>query len=455
MIQVLDSVQLPVVAGVRGYAAGVGNMLALSADVVVAAPTARFWVPFVTKGFTPDSGTTWLLPRLVGMSRAKEMVLRGKPITGERAAAWGLVSECVPEEDLDAAVASVTVELADAATVSLGLAKTLLHRNLEIGLTAALQNEAVYEELAVRTDDFKEGMRAFAEKREPSYTGRIASGHDGGEPNGRTGVTRAEEIARALEDEIVALGWPLGQVLGSEPELVDRFDTSRAILREAVRIIEQHGAGHMRRGPGGGLVVTAPSRASVANAAGVWLASEGVLIGELLVARHPLLLASIREAVEQIDADGDARLLGLLAELEAKARLAPFDFVSLDLAIAEIGRNPALELFLTALGEVLITRLNGTRAALEPPIDDGASAVHLRGYRRLIEAIVAGDAAQAEDRRLRLQRAVGDRAVDRAVRPRRGGAVIPETGGKLGSASPPRCATTSSARVAGGNRAGR
>ncbi len=172
MVQVLDSVQLPVVAGVRGYAAGVGNVLALSADVVVAAPSARFWVPFVTKGFTPDSGTTWLLPRLVGLSRAKEMVLRGRPIDGERAAAWGLVSECVPEDDLDAAVDAVVAEMAAAATVSLGLAKTLLHRNLEIGLTTALQNEAVYEELAVRSDDFKEGMRAFAEKRDPSYTGR-------------------------------------------------------------------------------------------------------------------------------------------------------------------------------------------------------------------------------------------------------------------------------------------
>jgi 2-(1,2-epoxy-1,2-dihydrophenyl)acetyl-CoA isomerase len=100
------------------------------------------------------------------------MVLRGQPIDGERAASWGLVSECVQDEDLDAAVDSVVAELAAAATVSVGLAKTLLHRNLEIGLTAALQNEGVYEELAVRSDDFKEGMRAFAEKRDPSYTGR-------------------------------------------------------------------------------------------------------------------------------------------------------------------------------------------------------------------------------------------------------------------------------------------
>jgi len=171
MIEALDGVQLPVVAGVRGWAAGVGNMLALSADVVVATPSAKFWVPFVTKGLTPDSGNTWLLPRLVGLSRAKEMVLRGKPVPGEKAAAWGLVSECVAEEGLDRAVDAIAAELAQAATVAIGLGKTLLHRNLEVGLAAALQNEGIYEELAVRSNDFKEGMRAFSENRAPFYSG--------------------------------------------------------------------------------------------------------------------------------------------------------------------------------------------------------------------------------------------------------------------------------------------
>ena len=171
MIESLDAVQLPVVAVVRGWAAGVGNALALSADVVLATPDAKFWVPFVSKGFTPDSGNTWLIPRLVGIRRAKEMVLRGKPISGELAAEWGLITECVPEGDLDAAVAEVVEELASAATVAYGLARTLLHQNIELPLHAALQNEAIYEELAVRSDDFKEGMRAFAQKRTPDYTG--------------------------------------------------------------------------------------------------------------------------------------------------------------------------------------------------------------------------------------------------------------------------------------------
>jgi 2-(1,2-epoxy-1,2-dihydrophenyl)acetyl-CoA isomerase len=172
MILELDAVQLPVVASVRGWAAGVGNMLALSADVVIATPSTKFWVPFVTKGFSPDSGNTWLLPRLVGLARAKEMVLRGEPIDGTRAAEWGLISRCVAEDELDTAVAEVVNGFAKAATVSVGLAKTLMHNNLGADLRTALHNEAIHEELAIRSDDFKEGMRSFAQRRPPDYTGR-------------------------------------------------------------------------------------------------------------------------------------------------------------------------------------------------------------------------------------------------------------------------------------------
>jgi 2-(1,2-epoxy-1,2-dihydrophenyl)acetyl-CoA isomerase len=172
MILELDAVQLPVVASVRGWAAGVGNMLALSADVVIATPSTKFWVPFVTKGFSPDSGNTWLLPRLVGLARAKEMVLRGEPIDGTRAAEWGLISRCVAEDELDTTVAEVVNGFAKAATVSVGLAKTLMHNNLGADLRTALHNEAIHEELAIRSDDFKEGMRSFAQRRPPDYTGR-------------------------------------------------------------------------------------------------------------------------------------------------------------------------------------------------------------------------------------------------------------------------------------------
>ena len=172
MIAAMEEAQVPIIAAVRGWAAGLGNALALSADFVIASSTAKFWVPFVTKGFTPDSGNSWLMPRLVGLARAKQMIMRGRPIDAETAVSWGLIAECVPDDELDASVDALATELAGAATVAVGLAKTLIHRNLEVGLHTGLQTEGIYEELAVRSDDFKEGINAFVEKRDPDYTGR-------------------------------------------------------------------------------------------------------------------------------------------------------------------------------------------------------------------------------------------------------------------------------------------
>jgi len=172
MIRTLFEAEIPVVTGVQGYAAGIGNALALAGDHVIAARSARFWVPFVARGFTPDSGTTFLLPRLIGMARAKEMILRGKQVAGAQAAEWGLVNEVVDDDALDAAVEDVVQEFAQAPTVALSLAKQLVHRGLTSDLAGTLEREALTEELAVRSDDFKEGMRAFAQRRDPEYRGR-------------------------------------------------------------------------------------------------------------------------------------------------------------------------------------------------------------------------------------------------------------------------------------------
>ncbi len=131
-----------------------------------------FWVPFVSRGFTPDSGTTYLLPRLIGVARAKEMILRGKQVDGALAADWGLASRVVDDDALDDAVEEVVQEFAHAPTVAVGLAKQLVFRGYSGDLNDALEREALTEELAVRSDDFKEGMRAFAERRDPDYRGR-------------------------------------------------------------------------------------------------------------------------------------------------------------------------------------------------------------------------------------------------------------------------------------------
>lgn len=172
LLTLLQHVEIPIVAGVRGHAAGFGCGLALSADYVVAARSARFSTPFVRRGFTPDSGTTYLLPRLVGVARAKEMLLLGRPVDGEQAADWGLVNEVVDDEELEARLEEVAGELEGAATVAVGLARTLIHRNLHTGYEQALDAETHDVEIAVRSPDFREGIAAFAERRDPRFEGR-------------------------------------------------------------------------------------------------------------------------------------------------------------------------------------------------------------------------------------------------------------------------------------------
>ena len=114
----------------------------------------------------------------------------------------------------------------------------------------------------------------------------------------------ASVVAARLEDEIVARGWPVGEVMGSETELLDRFGVSRAVLREAVRIVEHTGAARMRRGPGGGLVVTEPNRGAVVDGMGVWFSYTGATIEELIEARRPLLLAACRLAAATLTRNG-------------------------------------------------------------------------------------------------------------------------------------------------------
>jgi 2-(1,2-epoxy-1,2-dihydrophenyl)acetyl-CoA isomerase len=172
LIELLVRVQLPVVCGVRGWAAGLGCQLALAADFTIAADTSRFWLPFASRGFTPDSAATWLLPRLVGVARAKDLLLLGRVVTGADAAAWGMIHRAVPEPDVETAASELVAELARAATVAVGLTKKCIHQALETGMTEAMDSEAVALELSSRTADFKEGLRAFTERRDATFEGR-------------------------------------------------------------------------------------------------------------------------------------------------------------------------------------------------------------------------------------------------------------------------------------------
>ena len=172
LIGLVCSVQVPIVCVVRGWAAGLGFQLALAADFTLAAADATFWEPFVARGFTPDSGATWLLNRRAGAVRARELLLLGRKLSGTEAADWGLIHAALPADSLDDEVATIVDQLASGPTVALGLTKWLLHEAADGSLEDTLRNEAFGLELSSRSEDFREGLKAFSEKRDPEFGGR-------------------------------------------------------------------------------------------------------------------------------------------------------------------------------------------------------------------------------------------------------------------------------------------
>ena len=172
VIELVQTIQLPVVCSVRGWAVGLGCNVALAADFTVAADDAVFWEPFVGRGFSPDSGSTWLLPRLVGVARAKEMLLLGEKVSASDAAEWGLVHRCVSASELEAVAEELVSRLASGPTVAIGLAKQAINYGQHATLQQAMTQELFDLELSCRTTDFKEGLAAFRDKRTPRFSGR-------------------------------------------------------------------------------------------------------------------------------------------------------------------------------------------------------------------------------------------------------------------------------------------
>jgi 2-(1,2-epoxy-1,2-dihydrophenyl)acetyl-CoA isomerase len=167
---VLDC-EKPVIGAVNGTAAGIGAHLALACDLVVAAEGARFIEVFVRRGLVPDGGGAWLLPRLIGLQKAKELMFFGDDLSAADAAGLGLVNRVVPADGLDAAVAEWAKRLAGGPTRSIGLTKRLLNRSLDSDRVTAFAEEAVAQELNMGTHDANEGVAAFVERRDPAYRG--------------------------------------------------------------------------------------------------------------------------------------------------------------------------------------------------------------------------------------------------------------------------------------------
>jgi 2-(1,2-epoxy-1,2-dihydrophenyl)acetyl-CoA isomerase len=172
LIPTMLETQTPIVTAARGWIIGLGLHLVLASDFAVVAEDARLRAPFATMGFTPDSGGSWLIPRLVGVARAKELIMLGREVGGAQAAEWGMVHRAVPADQVDAVAGNLVNELASAATVAVGLSKLLIHRGLGVDLERHLADEALAIELSTRSEDFHEHARARRDKRDPKFWGR-------------------------------------------------------------------------------------------------------------------------------------------------------------------------------------------------------------------------------------------------------------------------------------------
>jgi enoyl-CoA hydratase/carnithine racemase len=168
----LHRIPKPVIAKVNGVAAGAGMNLALGCDLIVASESARFTEIFVRRGLTIDFGGSWLLPRLVGMHRAKELTFFGEIVSAKEAAEIGLVNRVVAGSQLDAFVADWADRLAAGPPIALAMSKRLLTNAFSVSMDEALEAEGLAQSVNVKTEDTAEAIRAFMEKREPTFKGR-------------------------------------------------------------------------------------------------------------------------------------------------------------------------------------------------------------------------------------------------------------------------------------------
>ena len=172
LVKTLRALELPVVCAVNGIAAGAGANLALACDIVLAARSASFIQAFIRIGLIPDAGGTYMLPRLVGKARATGLAMLGEAISAETAEAWGLIWRCVDDERLMDEAKALAERLAAQPTRALALMKRAFDTSGVNTLAEQLDLERDLQSVALRTEDCKEGVAAFLDKREASFKGR-------------------------------------------------------------------------------------------------------------------------------------------------------------------------------------------------------------------------------------------------------------------------------------------
>lgn len=171
IIRAIRNMPKPVICRLNGVAAGAGCSMALACDLIVASDNAKLIEVFVNIGLVLDSGSAYFLPRLVGSSKAFEMATMGSHISGQEAAALGIVSKSVALEDLDDAVKSYTDYYSKAPTKAIGLMKKMLNKSQNASLDEMLEYEAYCQDIAGASNDYQEGVTAFLEKRKPDFKG--------------------------------------------------------------------------------------------------------------------------------------------------------------------------------------------------------------------------------------------------------------------------------------------
>jgi len=172
LIRMLWELEKPTLAAVNGVAAGLGAHLAFACDLVLIASEARFIEVFARRGLMLDAAGAYLLPRLIGLQKAKELVFFADDLSAEDAVRIGLANKAVPGAELLATATEWSTRLASGPTFALGMSKRLLNRSLDVDMETSLDDEAMGVSIVTQSEDVQEGIKAFLERRQPAFTGR-------------------------------------------------------------------------------------------------------------------------------------------------------------------------------------------------------------------------------------------------------------------------------------------